>query len=425
LELVFRNGELISEYQVLLTIHHSLFTTMIIRTAIFFFFILFPGAVPAIAQRNRAQYPPVLSNSYFNVDIGYINYAFSNQQLEPGFEAASINVPHVAVKLVLFGHQFNDYLSAQITYMRPVSWVEYKNVNGDQSNHSVWMNIAGLAMKSRFVIGPKFSGYSEGGLGIITRRGFSINGIKALKDANYASFLFGTGISYHLNPKWDLHINGNWSPSNKKVKQPSTVFISGGFSYTMRPLPQKIVERNSSGKYIFPHNLLQIGYTTNSLGYGVNKAVSKGPVPIFWGGDARVARGVSLHYQRNIFHARRVFSLDWGASMSYWRSEEQQNNFFTASLFPVLRFTAWRTKSTDLYFNYSVAGPTYISKTIIDNEDTGKKFTFQDFMGMGIFAGKKRNLNAELRIAHYSNGNIFPQNTGVMIPLTFNVGYAF
>ncbi|MBK6826807.1 MAG: acyloxyacyl hydrolase [Chitinophagaceae bacterium] len=28
-----------------------------------------------------------------------------------------------------------------------------------------------------------------------------------------------------------------------------------------------------------------------------------------------------------------------------------------------------------------------------------------------------------IRIAHYSNGNLFPQNDGVKIPLTFNLGY--
>jgi hypothetical protein len=39
--------------------------------------------------------------------------------------------------------------------------------------------------------------------------------------------------------------------------------------------------------------------------------------------------------------------------------------------------------------------------------------------------GKKRKLNAELRIAHYSNGNIFPFNEGVKVPMTFNLGWAF
>jgi hypothetical protein len=46
-------------------------------------------------------------------------------------------------------------------------------------------------------------------------------------------------------------------------------------------------------------------------------------------------------------------------------------------------------------------------------------------MGIGIYSGKHRNINAEIKIGHYSNGDLFPQNNGVMTPLTFNLGYAF
>jgi len=36
--------------------------------------------------------------------------------------------------------------------------------------------------------------------------------------------------------------------------------------------------------------------------------------------------------------------------------------------------------------NYSLAGPTSISKTTIGTNETGKQFTFQDFMGVGTSA---------------------------------------
>ena len=169
---------------------------------------------------------------------------------------------------------------------------------------------------------------------------------------------------------------------------------------------------------------MQLGYTTNALGYGVNEAVS-GTIPIFWGGDVRVKQGISLNYQHNIFHSRKVFSFDWGVNASYWMSEKNEDKFGTISLFPLLRFTAFRSKKADIYFNYSVAGPTYISRIITDDLNTGRHFTFQDFMGMGAFIGSHKTLNAEIRIMHYSNGNIFPENVGYMIPLTFNVGYCF
>ncbi len=78
-----------------------------------------------------------------------------------------------------------------------------------------------------------------------------------------------------------------------------------------------------------------------------------------------------------------------------------------------------------MYINYSLAGPAFISKTIIDDHNTGKRFTFQDFMGLGFNVGKRKRLNLEIGIAHYSNGNLFPQNAGVKIPLTLSIGFIF
>ncbi len=375
--------------------------------------------------QDRAQYPSFLANSYFGVNIGYINYPFTNEHLEPGFEAESVKIPHVAVRINLLGYRFNDYLSAEISYTRPVSWVEYKNINGVQGRRSAHMNIGGLTVRGKLPLTKKFAVSGEAGLAVVTRSGFTVNDVPAMKAVSYAGLLLGGRLQYHLNKKWELAFTTAYSPKNSDAKQPATTFYSLGFNYHMRPLSPEKVARNAKSGYIWPRNLIQIGYSTNGVGYGVNNFVSEGVIPIFWGGDAQVERGFTLHYQRNVFHTRKVFSLDWGVSASWWRTDLNQDEFITLSLFPVLRFTALRTKNTDVYFNYSVAGPTYISKTLLDGQFTGKKFTFQDFMGMGMYAGKNRNLNAELRIAHYSNGNLFTTNAGVKIPLTFNLGYTF
>ena len=84
------------------------------------------------AERDtRAQYPPLLANSFGSLNIGSIHYPFSPQQLEPGYRVESIHVRHVAVRAVLFGHHFGKYLSAQASYMRPVKYVLYQNVGAD------------------------------------------------------------------------------------------------------------------------------------------------------------------------------------------------------------------------------------------------------------------------------------------------------
>jgi hypothetical protein len=387
--------------------------------------ILLICSYPALAQDDRTQYPAFLAKSYFNINLGYINFPFSGEQLEPGYTAESVQVPHLGVRIVFLGHRFNKYLSGQVSYWKPVDYVQYKNINGDNRTHTAWVHQGTLTLKSQLPLGKKLSLAGEAGFGIVTRKGFDINGVDVVKNASHGNWVFGAGLEYHVNKKWDLIAGTTYSTPVKKFRQPHTSFHSLGFRYNMSPLPAEVVERNNKAGYIFPKHLFQFGYTTDVLGYGANNAVSKGPVAIFWGGKIEISKGVFLRYQRNLFHTRKTFSFDVGTSAGWWQSRINKENTYTLSLYPVFRWTFLRTRGSDFYFNYCVAGPSYISRTVIDGRNSGKHFTFQDFMGFGSFIGKKRNLVAEILINHYSNGNIFPDNAGFKIPLTFNLGYAW
>jgi len=390
-------------------------------------FLLFPTT--ATAQRNRAQIPSVMNNTYFGVNIGYINYPFNASHMESGYNFKSVNIPHIAVRFAVIGYEFNKYLAAQISYMRPVLWVNYTYDAGSvetEATRSVWMNVGGVTLLPQLPLSERFTIYGEGGMGLITRNGFEDEqGNPVISNANYASFLFGGGIRYNINSNWGLLLSGVYSPENTNVKQPSTTFISGGFRYKLLPLSVEKLERTAKAGYIFPKQMIQIGYVSNILGYGVNNYLAYGTVPVFWGGEAEVERGFTLTYERNVFHGAKTFSLDWGVSMGYFQSNAEKQKFFTFSVFPVFRFTFLHTKPVDMYFFYSIAGPAFISKNTVDGKDLGEKFTFQDHMGTGVYFGRERNLNAELKIGHYSNGDIFPGNEGVKIPLALNLGYTF
>lgn len=380
----------------------------------------------SFGQEKRTQYPSFLTKSYFEINIGSINYPFSAKELEPGFTVEDVTVPHWAVRIIPIGYKFNDFLSLQVSYMRPVLWIRYKNINGDGHNHPVYMNVGGFTLKGQAPITSKFKLFAEAGLGVITRSGFSNDANEVVvKDVNYGTFLFAGGLKYQHNAKWAFQFISAYSPANQTSNQPQTTFFGGGFTFNMTPLPQEKVEKKAQSDYLFPKHMVQVGYSTNTFGYEVNSFVSGRKIPIFWGGVAQVKSGITLHYQRNVFHGRKVFMLDWGTSLSYWVSNIDEDKFFTLSAFPVFRFNLIRTKPLDFYLNYSLAGPTFISKLKIDEVETGPKFTFQDFMGAGFYFGKKREFNSEVRIAHYSNGNLFPKNEGVMIPMTFNLGYTF
>jgi hypothetical protein len=148
-------------------------------------------------------------------------------------------------------------------------------------------------------------------------------------------------------------------------------------------------------------------------------------IPVFWVGQVKAQHAFSLTYQRLIFRSEKIFSLDWGASVTAFQSQVTNENVFAFSIFPVVRFYLLRKKGFDFYTNYSLIGPTYISESDIDGFESGPKITYQDTMGFGIFFGEKRKYNFELRIMHYSNGNIFTRNDGVAIPLQFTLGKTF
>jgi hypothetical protein len=90
-----------------------------------------------------------------------------------------------------------------------------------------------------------------------------------------------------------------------------------------------------------------------------------------------------------------------------------------------MRFYVLRRKGFDMYTAYSLIGPTIFTKWNLDNLNTSPKITYQDTMGLGVFFGEKRSYNAELRIMHYSNGNIFTENSGVAVPIQFTLGKTF
>lgn len=378
-------------------------------------------ALNILAEDDRGQYPLLLRNSYIDFNLGYINYPFTNSQLSSGSIAESIDVKHLGMRIIL-GHRFNKYLSGQIGYMKPLKQLVFENINVDQSNHSLWLHEGTFSVCPQLPVSKNFAIFGEAGLAVVTRRGFEINDTFIIDDATYGTVLFGGGFEYQLNNNWDLVASTLYSPAKDKFNQPYTIFYSGGVRFNLNPLPPNVVEQNATTPFIFPRNILQFAYSTNVLGYSLNNFFSHG---IFFGGRAEVADGVWARYQRNVFHTRKIFSLDVGTSFGYWKSDINDDDFFTISAFPLFRLTFLHTKPADIYFQYSIAGPSYISRITIDDKDTGEHFTFQDFMGVGAFFGSKRNFDAEINLNHYSNGNIFPHNDAVKVPLSFSVGYCF
>jgi hypothetical protein len=390
------------------------------------------GAIAAAQPSGPSAdtYPAWIVNSYFSINAGGLWQSFTSRQLEPGFQAASVDEPHVAARVVLFGHEFSPWLAAQITYMRPVKFVRYRDINGDGAEHSVWTGFGGASLKARAPIAGRLAMYAEAGLGIASRHGFSQNGAAVVDDASHTAPLVGGGVEYRVRPSWDVTAGATYVAGKASDRESGALMIDAGFRYTIRaPSNQAAagnpVQAGGGGQGVSPDhkNLLQFEYTTG-FGYSLVDVLSTS-VPIFWNGQVQVDRGVAVHYDRVVFHTRTLFAIDAGASISAWRTRVDRTAFYTLSVYPRFVFTPIRTRPLDAYFCYSLAGPTFISSRTLESRDLGSQFTFQDFLGGGIVVGAAKHATIGVKLNHYSNGNLFPENAAVTVPVTFTFGWAF
>lgn len=390
-------------------------------------------AATASAQQSSPSpdaYPAWIANSFFSVNAGGLWQSFTSRQLEPGFQAASVDEPHLAARVVLFGHEFTPWLAAQITYMRPVKFIRYRDVNGDGAAHSVWTGFGGASVKVRAPIAGRLAIYGEAGLGIASRHGFGQNGSVVVADASHEAPLVGGGVEYRVRPSWDVTAGATYVAGRASDRESGALMIDAGFRYTIRqpasqgsagnPAPSSAV-----GQGVSPdrRNLVQFEYTAG-FGYSLVDFLSTS-VPIFWNGQVQVDRGVAVHYDRVVFHTRSLFAIDAGASVSAWRTRVDRTNFYTLSVYPRFVFTPIRTRTLDAYFCYSLAGPTYMSSRTLESRDLGSQFTFQDFLGGGIIVGAAKHATIGVKLNHYSNGNLFPENAAVTVPVTFTFGWLF
>lgn len=400
----------------------------------FFIFLIAYNNYGQENKKPKTQPSKFLANFYYSINFGGIFYPFSNDNLIDGYKTDTFSKNYFSGKLG-FGYKIKEDLALQFGVIRPASWFKYDNVNNIGYDRSVWINAWFLSLKKNINLYRNLSFFAEVGIANVTRNGFSIHDKVIYNDAHFASLLYGFGFNYKLNERWRLNLQGTFFPKSKKENQPSISQATFGFEYHIQKLPEKLaLEYQNDMRYFFPNNILQISYGTSKIGFGANQFFAMSlkvgdfesfGVPVFWVGEVKAAHSFSITYQRLAFRSQKIFSLDWGVSITAFQTEVKKENVFAFSIFPTLRFYFLRKKGFDMYANYSLIGPTYLTKKDIDGLGTGPKATFQDTMGVGVFFGEKRIYNFELRIMHYSNGNIFNQNSGVAIPIQFTLGRTF
>jgi len=171
---------------------------------------------------------------------------------------------------------------------------------------------------------------------------------------------------------------------------------------------------------IFLKNQISAGYFNEDL---FDPDFPRPPSPIFWHAVKKMRSGVMMMYQRLLYHNHSRFSLYFGASLSRWKRFDQV--IYAPSIFIAMRYWFIRTREVNFYLSYSVAGPTVLNTQHLAEKNLGSHFIFQDYLGLGVQFGKKHALNVDLRLVHYSNGDLFTHNPGFDVPVVLYLGYSF
>jgi hypothetical protein len=376
------------------------------------------------AGDDRTRLPSFFENSYIRLTGGVGTFGFTDANLAPNLHSTGI-LNDRATFGVSAGHYFKPWLALQIGLLRPVLWVEYRGVLGPGSSSSVRPTILALTARPELALSDRFRVYGEVGAAYIARIGFNgPGGTPAVSSGVLLTPLTGGGVLYTWNAHWHVDATAIVTWANHRANEPSIRYGALGLVYLFGPSASRLGA--SAGGYDWPLNLLEGGFFQRRLFYwDATRVVSTSSVPLFFAGQIKARSGYTLIYERNVFHTTRWFSLNWGLSAGRWASAVRGESFYTLSVFPAIRLWPVHSSFVDSYIAYSLAGPAYLSRVVIDGKDTGGRFTFQDYIGIGVLLGTGKHLDVDFKLLHYSNGNLLTHNPGVAPPLTANIGYAW
>ncbi len=371
--------------------------------------------MPPVAD-PATKMPAIFDGSWIGLSAGAKKTYFTNSDLTPGYAPSSIKNTITALRVTI-GHYFNPYIAMSINLMR-----------GAHSNKFIYPGVTtsvaeslfALTLRPTWPLNDTLSLFGEGGVGFISRKGYRINGVDVVSNDDILTAVFGVGFYYNLPYNMFLDLETEYTTPNKAKKQPSIFYVGLGFNYLLKATHSHL---QPGKQYWFPKSTLQLNYVNQDLFYWDVARYFTPPkgLPIFFDGHIKVGKGIALTYEKTFFHTFKYFSIEWGWSTSQWQSRMSKQNFYTLSLFPEIKIWMLRSPSFDLFFTYSLAGPTYISKRFIDGSDSGSHFTFQDFLGIGAFLGQSKTVAINFKIIHYSNGNSLPSNPGVCVPVMLGI----
>lgn len=114
-----------------------------------------------------------------------------------------------------------------------------------------------------------------------------------------------------------------------------------------------------------------------------------------------------------------------GAGGSFlWTDANEKEHVFLFTILPSVRYyfgnsTRYRP------FIFLGVGPSYLSNNDLGEQESGGRFTFSDFVGLGMRWGDEQQWTISCCYRHISNASVYDLNDGIDVPTCFLVSRKF
>lgn len=146
--------------------------------------------------------------------------------------------------------------------------------------------------------------------------------------------------------------------------------------------------------------------------------------PLMWNARLKVDRALLAGYEHPFYSYKKMLELYSGVSMGYLETTTKtEDQIGVVSAYLLARLYLIRSEVFSGYIIYSPAGPSLLSKSTFATTAFSNNFVFQNQFGVGASFGKNADTELFLKLYHYSNGDLFPVNGGIDIPIVLGLSF--
>lgn len=153
------------------------------------------------------------------------------------------------------------------------------------------------------------------------------------------------------------------------------------------------------------------------------KEIYRPKKPLMWSARLKVDTAYFFGLEKDFYSTGKYFSPCYGGSFGQLATRKGiKDQCFVLSSYLGLKFFCPLGLNARLFLFYSPGGPSLLSNNTFVETSFSNRFVFTDQLGVGVKWDRNFGFEMGARLYHFSNGDIFPINGGIDVPIMFYLG---